>query len=142
MKTLLKLPWLRITAWAVLIHVILIALSFLEVFIFSLMNPGQDQDFYREHAQWSGPYVSIIFGFVLFFLIARSLTRKYPHHRLFIILALPVVYTIMDFALVQGYGVDWEQHYFIFLLSFIIKALGGILGAMWDSWTRKSTKNN
>jgi hypothetical protein len=44
MTTNIKLPWLKILGWAILIHVILIVLSILEVVVYStIINTGHEQ---------------------------------------------------------------------------------------------------
>jgi len=122
--------WIKIIGWSVLIHIILIALSFLEVFIYSLLiNPGQEESYYMKHAEQSAPYVSIIFGIVMFFLIARLLTKKRPHNWLVIGLALPIVYIVLDLIMLLPYEVNWGESYLIFIISFGTKALAGFIGA-------------
>lgn len=130
-----KLPWLKIVGWALLIHIILIAISFLEVFIYSLFKPGQEESFYQEHAQLTAPYVSLIFGFFLFFFVLRMFARKRFDQRIAIALGLPIVYTITDFIIVQWAGVNWSEHLLIFMVSAFFKLLGALLGA----WSVKRT---
>jgi len=125
-----KTPWLRIIGWSVLIHVILIALSFLEVFLYSLLiNPGQDESFYMAHAEQSAPWVSIIFGIVLFYLIARLLAKKRPEKGVIIGLSLPIVYILLDVIILLAAAVNWGEHYLIFIISFASKILAGYVGA-------------
>jgi len=120
--------WLKIIGWAILIHIILIAISVLEVFIFSLFKPDQENSFYTEHAELPGPYISIFFGFILFYLVARSLSKKITENKLFIALALPIIYTIMDFLMVNFSGVNWGEHILIFAISAIVKVSASFLG--------------
>ena len=130
MSATTKLPWLKIIGWAILTHIILIAISFLEVFLYSLINPGHENSFYEEHAQVSAPYISIIFGFILFFLVARQLCKQAPDHWIAIVLLLPILYIILDFLMLLGYDVDWGEHLLVFMASFLSKALGAYLGAI------------
>ena len=129
MKQLTKKTWLKIILWAIVVHIILIVISVGEVFVYSLLNPGLAREAYSEHATLSGPYISMIFGFILFFLITRSLCKNLSNGRFVIALAFPIVYTIMDFLLVHFSGVNWEEHITVFLLSFGVKTLGALLGA-------------
>ena len=124
-----KTPWWKIIGWAILIHVILIALSILEVFIYAQIHPGHEHSFYEDHAKVSGPYISIIFGFILFFFITRYFTKTRLDIKYLIAILLPVVYTIKDFLIVHFSGVDWGEHFWIFTISFLIKTLGAFLGA-------------
>ncbi len=129
MNTQSKFPWLRIILWAVLIHVILISISIFEVFLYSLLNPGLDNSLYEEHAKFSAPYVSIIFGLFIFILVLRHLGKKRIQQRFKIALVLPIIYTIKDFAIVHMSGVNWDEHLIIFLISFLVKMAGAFIGA-------------
>lgn len=130
MNTNNKIPWLKITGWALLIHIILIALSILEVVIFSaLIEPGQQPTYYEEHAQISAPYISIIFGIILFFFISRLLVKKRYSKRKLIGLMLPAIYIIMDLVFLLLSDTDWGQQYLIFMISFITKTLASYIGA-------------
>ncbi len=129
MNSLSKLPWLKIIGWAILIHIILIVISILEVFIYSQINSGHEHSFYEEHAKISGPYISIIFGFILFFFVARLLAKSRQDKKFIIALLLPFIYTILDFLMLHFSGVDWAEHFWIFTISFLFKTLGAVLGA-------------
>jgi hypothetical protein len=50
----------------------LVIISFIEVAVYSyLVNPEQEQSVYETHANSSAPFLSGIFGFIVFFLVAR-----------------------------------------------------------------------
>lgn len=122
--------WIKITIWALVIHIVLIAISILEVFIYSLFKPNQEENFYTEHAQLTGPYISIIFGFIIFYFVAKYLSKKITRKKKIIIaLFLPIIYTILDFIMVQYSGVNWNQHLLIFSISALAKLTGSFLGA-------------
>ncbi|MGB5459490.1 MAG: hypothetical protein WBM91_16035 [Eudoraea sp.] len=130
MTTNNKIPWLKIIGWALLIHIILIALSILEVVIFSsLIEPGQQPTYYEQHAQMTAPYVSIIFGIILFFFISRLLVKKRYNKRKFIGLMLPGIYIIMDLVFLLLSDTNWGHQYLIFMMSFITKTLASYIGA-------------
>ncbi len=133
MERSIFLLWLRIIGWAILVHIMLIAFAFLEVFIYSLIKPGLAEAQYTEHAKWSGPYISIFMGFILFFLIARRLSKIYANRRLIIGLTLPIIYTIIDFLILHFYGTDWTEHLVIFIISFLCKTMGSLLGAFYKT---------
>lgn len=122
---------LKIFFWSIVIHIILIVLSVLEVFIFSLFKPGQDDSFYAEHATLTGPYISIFFGFFIFYFVARFLSRNIDQKKIVIALALPVIYTILDFLMVHFSGVNWDDQLLIFTISFLVKVLASILGVFY-----------
>lgn len=126
-----QFPWLKILGWAILVHIILIAISFLEVFIYSaLINPGQEQTIYDAHAEASGPWISMIFGFILFLFICRSLGIGRPGKEMGIALALTIIYVITDALILTAASVDWTAHYQLFILSFVVKTIGAVIGAV------------
>lgn len=133
--------WLRITGWALLIHILLIALSFLEVFIYSVFfNPGQEQSVYEAHAKASAPFISIIFGAPVFFVIARYLTAKNSQKFRQIAFGLSLLYILFDLLMLLPYEVNWLQHSWVFLLSFGSKMAGSFYGA--KSGMKKSNNNS
>ena len=116
--------WPKLIGWAVLTHIILITISFIEVFIYSIIiNPGQEESVYNEHAARSAPYIAVIFGVFLFFFLVRFLVKKQPHKRMLIALSLPILYIIIDLMILIPMGIDWEKHYLVFILSFGDQAL-------------------
>ena len=125
-----KTPWLKLIGWPVLIHIILIALSFLEVFIYAmLINPGMEESFYEKHAELTAPYVSIIFGVALFFLVAKRLTKTNPDKWLVIALVLPFVYIALDLLMLLPYDVNWGENFLVLVASFGSKIIAAFIGA-------------
>ena len=69
--------FLKLGLWTIIIHVILIVLAILEVFIYStFINSGQGRSVYDQHAQNAGPYIAIIAGFALVYLVAIRVKTK------------------------------------------------------------------
>jgi hypothetical protein len=121
--------WLKVAGCAILAHVMLITLSIAEVFMYSItFNPGQDQKVYEAHAQVSAPYVSILFGIPVFWLIARLLYSKNNDRKNAVLCGLPAIYIVLDIAMLIPYKVDWIEHLWIFVLSFGTKFLGAYAG--------------
>lgn len=116
---------------AFLIMISLVAISFFEVFIFSLFNPGHEQSFYEAHAQASAPWVSGILGCLVLFLIVRYWCKKSFPDLWQLAVGLPIAYVLVDIVvlLLVG-GIDWATFYPIFLLANGGKFLGS-LGAYW-----------
>ena len=130
MNNNIKIPWLKIIGWAILIHVILILLTILEVAIYSmLINPDQAQIIYEQHAQLTGPYISIIFGIFIFFFVARKLTKKRFAKRKLIGILLPIVYIALDLLMLLAADINWSEHYLVFLVSFSTKIIASYIGA-------------
>lgn len=110
--------WLKLAGLALLLHIILIALSIFEVAIYSyLVAPGGNEAFYQVHAQVSGPWVSGICGSVLVFLFVRSFTRKHREHQFTYALALPLIYIVMDVLMLLPFHINWTEHLPIFLAA-------------------------
>lgn len=95
----------------------------------TLIAPGREQAHYEQHAQATAPWISIIFGIVLFFFITRLLSRNRFDKRYAIALALPAIYIVMDIILILISGTDWSQQYMIFTISFITKLVASFFGA-------------
>ena len=68
---------LKLIGLAILTMITLVVISFLEVAVYSyLINPGQQQNVYEAHANNSAPYISGIFGIIVFFFVARYWKEK------------------------------------------------------------------
>lgn len=121
--------WLKVVGGAILAHVILITLSIAEVFVYSIVfNPGQDHKTYEAHAQVSAPYVSILFGIPVFYLITRMLFSKNGDKKSEVLYGLPAIYIMLDIAMLIPYQIDWMGHLWVFALSFGTKFLGTYAG--------------
>ncbi len=107
----------------------LVIISFIEVAIYSyLINPGQDQSVYEAHANLSAPYISGIFGFIVFFLVAHYWKKKeYPNVFKLTIL-YPLIYVLLDIIIITAAGVKWSDFILIFAIANTVKFLGSYLG--------------
>ena len=107
----------------------LVIISFLEVAVYSyLINPGQEESVYEAHANVSAPYISGIFGFIIFFLVARHWKKKgYPNVSKLIFL-FPLIYVLLDIIIITAAGVKWSDFFLIFLIANAAKFLGSYLG--------------
>ncbi|MCD6063320.1 MAG: hypothetical protein K0R82_1231 [Flavipsychrobacter sp.] len=110
--------WLKLTGMALLLHVALIICSILEVAIYSyLIVPGQDNAHYQRHAETSGPWISGLVGSLFVFLLVRRYIRSNSDRRLTYAIALPVVYMIMDIAMLLPFQINWREHLPVFLMA-------------------------
>lgn len=118
----------KIIGWALLLHIILMALTVLEVFIYStFVNRGQPNQEYEKHAEQSRPYVGIIVGFVLTYTILLILTKKMPGEQRILCIALPVAYIAIDIALLLVSGAALSGNLMVFGISYATKLLAGYL---------------
>ncbi len=107
----------------------LVIISFVEVALYAyLVNPGQEESVYEAHANFSAPYISGIFGFLVFFLVARYWKKKGHENALKLALLFPATYVLLDIVLITLAGVVWADFFLIFLFANAAKFLGSYLG--------------
>ncbi|MFN5549794.1 MAG: hypothetical protein ACK5BJ_11655, partial [Bacteroidota bacterium] len=86
------------------------------------------QSVYEAHANTSAPYISGIFGFIVFFLVARYWKKKgYPDVFKLIVL-FPLIYLVLDVIIITAAGVNWTDFFLIFAIANSSKFLGSFLG--------------
>ena len=120
---------LKLIGLAVLTMVTLVIISILEVTVYSyLINPGHESHVYDAHAESSAPYISGIFGFLIFFLVARYWKKKEYPNSLKLVLLFPLVYVLLDIILITVAGVKWSDFILIFALANAAKFLGSYSG--------------
>lgn len=120
---------LKLIGLALLTMMTLVVISILEVAVYSyLINPGQEESVYEAHANSSAPYISGIFGFIVFYLIARYWKKKeYPDVFKLAIL-FPLIYVLLDIIIITATGVKWSDFILIFAIANTAKLLGSYLG--------------
>ena len=125
-----KYTILKLTGLALLAMITLIIISVLEVTVYSyLVNPGQDASVYEEHANKTAPYISGIFGFIIFFLVARYWKKKGYENAFRLSLLFPLVYVLLDLLVLLLAGLaDWSEIIWIYLFANGAKFLGSYLG--------------
>lgn len=88
--------WGRALASALLAEALQVAAAFGWVAIYSyLIAPGQPVAAYQRYAQLSGPWVSIVAGFPIFYAVARWVARTHPTA-----LAMFAAFLVLDVGLV------------------------------------------
>ena len=124
-----KYEVLKLIGLSILTMITLVLISFLEVAVYSyLINPGQVESVYEAHANASAPYISGIFGFIIFFLVARYWKKKeYPNVFKLVIL-FPLIYVLLDIIIITAAGVKWSDFILIFAIANTAKFLGSYLG--------------
>jgi len=121
---------LKLIGLAILSMLILIIISIIEVTIYSyVVNPGQTISVYEEHAEFSAPYISGIFGFIVFFLIARYWKKKAFENLPKLLIIFPLIYVLLDLTILTIDGrVQWSSFILVFMLANGAKFLGSYLG--------------
>lgn len=120
---------LKLIGLAILTMITLVIISFIEVAVYSfLINPGQEQSVYEAHAEISAPYISGIFGFIVFFLVARHWKKKEYPNLLNLVFLFPIIYVLLDIIIITAAGVQWSGFIVIFAIANTAKFLGSYMG--------------
>ncbi len=119
----------KLIGLVILTMIVLVALSFAEVAVYSyLIYPAQAQSVYEAHANLSAPYISGIFGFIIFFLVARYWARKEYPNAFKLAILFPITYIVLDSIIITAAGVKWSDFILIFAIANTAKFLGSYLG--------------
>lgn len=109
--------------------VTLVLISFLEVAIYSyFIRPGQEQSAYEAHANYSAPYISAVFGFIIFFFVSRYWKKREYPNAFQLAMLFPFIYILMDSIIITVADVKWSDFLLIFLIANVAKFLGSFLG--------------
>lgn len=120
---------LKLIGLVILTMSTLVILSFAEVAVYSyLINPGQDTAVYEAHANVSAPYISGIFGFIIFFMVSRYWKRKKYENVIQLVILFPLIYILIDIIILSASGVNWADFYHIVLIANAAKMAGSYLG--------------
>ncbi|MBX7042754.1 MAG: hypothetical protein K1X85_07610 [Ignavibacteria bacterium] len=120
---------LKLVGLALLTMITLVIISFIEVALYShLINPGQEESVYEAHANASAPYISGIFGFIIFFLVARYWIKKEFQNAFKPVVLFPLIYVLLDIVIITAAGVKWSEFFLIFAIANTAKFLGSFLG--------------
>lgn len=123
--------WAKLAGIALALHIVLVIISFAEVAVYSwIIHPGGTESFYRQHAELTGPYVSAIFGFILFFFITRRLLKNRVNPTYPVVLGLPIAYIVLDIVILLFLPVDWSSHLITFVWASGAKFLGSYLAML------------
>jgi hypothetical protein len=121
---------LKLIGLAVLSMITLVIISILEVVVYSyVVNPGQADGVYEAHANYSAPFISGIFGFIVFFLVARYWKKKDYQNIFKLVILFPLTYVALDLIVIlSATSVQWSSFILIFIPANAAKFLGSYLG--------------
>jgi len=121
---------LKLLGLVILTIIVLVLISFIEVAVYSyLINPGQDISVYDAHAMESAPWISCIFGFLVFFLVVRYWGKKKYDDLLKLTVFFALTYITIDLIIMViaiSMGEDWTKIYPMFLVANGAKFFGGL----------------
>ena len=125
-----KFVVLKLIGLAILTMITLVAISILEVTVYSyIINPVHEVSVYDAHAEFTSPYISGIFGFIIFFLVARYWKKKGYHNAARLIILFPAIYVMLDILILLSFAMArFNDFILIFLIANAAKFLGSYLG--------------
>lgn len=128
-----SIRWGLAVVATLLAQVALIALSIICVAVYSYaIHTGETQEFYSAFAKVSGPWVSLIAGGPVFFLIARWIRRRAPAAALGTAMAMSGLYLAIDVAILLAWPGGSSELFAAlpFVVGgFVLKVAGAWLGA-------------
>ena len=96
-----RVRWGAALAGALTTEVLMIAAAFAWVAIYSyLLHPGESMDFYQKYATSSSPWVALIAGVPLFFMVCRWIGSRNPSKSLATAMAVFGIYFLIDAPIV------------------------------------------
>jgi hypothetical protein len=121
-----RVQWFRAVTATIAAEVILVVAAVLWVAFYSyVIDPGQPVAVYRQHAQVSGPYVSIVAGVVVFSALGRWWIGSLRTALAWIILYLAVDAAILWAVSGTAPALPWT----LVVASYATKAVCGLLAA-------------
>ena len=113
-----------------LAEITLIALSIICVAVYSYaIHTGETQEFYEAFARVSGPWVSLIAGGPVFFLIARWIRRRAQSAAFGTAMAMFGLYFAIEIAVLLLWSGDSSGAVPFMIGGFVLKGAGAWLGA-------------
>ena len=125
-----SIRWGLAVVATLLAEITLIALSIICVAVYSYaIHTGETQEFYNAFAEVSGPWVSLLAGGPVFFLIARWIRRRARSAALGTAMAMVGFYLAIEIAVLLLWPGDTTGVLPFVLGGFVLKLAGAWLGA-------------
>lgn len=100
-----SVPWGWAVIGALLAEVALIAAAFAWVAIYSyLLQPGQSSAVYQEYAQTASPYVSLLLGIPVFYLVCRWIGSRRPAQAMAAAIGIFLLYCLIEAPILLAAG--------------------------------------
>ena len=119
-----------------------IASVLMVVFYSYFIEPGQSQEFYTQAAQWIAPWLSHLFGPLVFFTFNFWLARRSAERNEMLFAAATIIsYVIVDLSTLPMMGLPIAAALTVpFGLSLCAKTVGAFAGAFLGSRARANVK--
>ncbi|HEX5043885.1 MAG TPA: hypothetical protein VFV75_13320 [Candidatus Polarisedimenticolaceae bacterium] len=116
---------------AVLVLVANVAVSFLYMLVYGhLIDPGHDEQYYRDHVRVAAPYCSIVAGIPLMFLAGWWVAGwGEGAFALRAVLAVWLAYALIDISILLAAGLT-KRIAVLFAISFLTKLAAVYVGAL------------
>lgn len=125
-----QIRWGLATVATLLAELTLIALSVVCVAVYSYaIHTGETPEFYGAFAKVSGPWVSLVAGGPVFFLIARWIRRRAGSAALATAMAMFCLYLAIEISILLLWSGDSNATLPFLIGGFALKAAGAWLGA-------------
>lgn len=106
-----------------------IAATFVWVALYSyLIHPGETAAFYQRHAEVAGPWVSVLAGTPIFYLVCRWIGARNPARAWPTAMALFGFFLVLDGALMFSAGVPSPRLVGFMVASYLLKLVACHLG--------------
>jgi hypothetical protein len=125
-----SIRWGLAVVASLMAQITMIVISIICVAVYSYaIHTGETQEFYSEFARASGPWVSLITGGPVFFLIARWIRRRAPSAAFGTAMAMAGSYFLIEIAVLLSWPTDATAALPFMIGAFIPKVAGAWLGA-------------
>ena len=107
-----------------------IAAAFAWVAFYSyFVHPGETADFYQRYAEVAGPWVSLLAGTPIFYLVCRWIGSRVPSRAWPTAMALFGLFVVVDFALILAAGTPSPRIVGFVAASYLLKLVACHLAA-------------
>ena len=125
-----SIRWGLAAVATLLAELAMIALSIICVAVYSYaIHTGETPEFYSEFAKVSGPWVSLIAGGPVFFLIARWIRRRAPSAAFATAMTMAGLYLAIEIAVLLLWPGDTSGTIPFVIGGFVLKLAGAWFGA-------------
>ena len=121
--------WAAALGGTLLALVVLVAAAFAWVAIYSyLVHPGESPAFYQRYAVRASPWVSLVMGFPVFYLVCRWIGSRSPSRAWPTAMGIFAIYLLIDLPLTLFGGDNPSVTPLYLIVNLLLKFLGAHFG--------------